>query len=71
VFTEIGNLRCADCGTDDILLQGQAKWDGELKRWIIPKMAMDETEGEFSPADDTANFFCRACGNTCPVRMGY
>ena len=70
MFAGTGNLRCADCGTDDVVLEGQGKWNAELQRWVIRDMAMDENEGEFWPADETANFFCRACGDICSVRVG-
>ena len=70
MVTGTENLRCADCGTNDVVLEGQGKWDAELQRWVIRDMAMDENEGEFWPADGTANFFCRACKDICSVRVG-
>lgn len=70
MFTQAHNLRCADCGTDDILLEGQGKWNAELQHWVIPDQSMELVGDGLWPVDDATSFFCRACGNICPVKLG-
>lgn len=70
MFTETDNLRCADCGTDNIVLEGQGVWDAELKHWVIPDQIIELVGDEFYLSDDSSNFFCRACKDICPVKVG-
>ena len=64
------NLRCADCGSSDVVLEGQGLWDKAAQSWIIPAPDMEDVNGVLHPQDDTANFFCRICGDGVSVNAG-
>ena len=70
MFTETDNLRCADCGSNNIVLEGQGVWNAELEHWIIPDQEMELIGDEFYPVDDATSFFCRTCKDICSVNMG-
>jgi hypothetical protein len=62
MLNKVTRLRCADCGSTDLVLEGQGVWDASLNIWIIPEPPTEEINGVRYPLDDTAQFFCRQCG---------
>lgn len=54
-------LRCAECGSSDIVLEGQGVWNDEEQSWIIPEPDLEEINGVCYPIDETSLFFCRSC----------
>ncbi len=64
------NPRCADCGSSDIVLEGQGVWDASIRGWVIVSPNTQEVDGAVMPIDDTENFFCANCVESVGVLMG-
>ena len=67
MLNKVTRPRCADCGSTDIVLEGQGVWDASLNIWVIPEPRSEEINGACYLLDDTAQFFCRQCGEAVGV----
>lgn len=63
------HLICAECGSDDIVLEGQGVWSDQEQCWIIPEPDLEDISGICYPIDDTTLFFCRVCKDAVGVRL--
>lgn len=60
---EGNQMRCAECGSTDIVLEGQGLWSVDAQSWIIPEPEIEDISGVTYAVDETSLFFCRACGD--------
>jgi hypothetical protein len=61
MLKKVNRPRCADCGSTNIVLEGQGEWDASIQAWAMRQPRTIDIDGAAFPIDETESFFCRVC----------